>query len=79
MDRVQADHFARQEKTLHLLVAVGIDDIGFDGAATHCRNRVEIVAFAKNMIAFAEGADVFDQHMQILQGILAETFRQAGA
>jgi hypothetical protein len=58
-------------------VAGVINDIGLDGADARRRDRGERIAFAKQVLAFGEWADVFDQHMQIAECGLVVAVRKA--
>ena len=67
VDRVEADHLAGQEEAEHVLLAVGIEHVGLDRAGAHRGDGGERVALAEDVLAFVEGADVLDQHVQVAQ------------
>jgi len=56
---------------------VAVDQEGFDRTAAHGGNGVETLAFAENEIACVQWADMFDQHVQIVQGGLVQAFVHA--
>ena len=78
VDRVEADHLARQVEAEHVLVAVAVDDVGLDRAGAHRGDRVERIAFAEHVVARVQRADVLDQHVQVHQRALVHALRQAG-
>src|SRR5690606_14283360 len=78
-NRAQADDLARQEEPLDLLATLGVIHISLHGTAAYGGDRVELIAFAKDVFALFEGSDVLDEHVQLAQLRLAVAALQAGS
>ena len=79
MERVQADHLARQVEAEHLLAAMLVDHIGLHRSCAHRGDRTERIADAKHVPAGVVGTDMLDQHVQIAQRGFVIPFGRAGA
>jgi hypothetical protein len=67
IDRVEADHLARQIETQHLLAAFLVDHARLHRARTHREDRPERIAGTEDVLADAERPDVFDQALLLGQ------------
>lgn len=77
MDRVEADHLARQMKAEDLFAAFLVDQRSLHRAGTNREDRLEFLAGVEDVVAGVERADMLDQEMQFLQGLLVVAARQA--
>src|SRR3546814_13608569 len=78
VDRVQADHLAREMEAQHVLAAVAVDDVGLDRAGADRGARPERVPYADHVLARAPRAHLLDPPVKVHQRRLLHAPRQAG-